>query len=250
MRMALHAAIPPDPRKTCGDHCTDPGLSAIALALTMNFDTAEDCFRWLYDYGVEPLTPARGRAADAGSAVLTLATRARLTHRFHHAPCGNWHVWSRDPTAETPPVSKAYLNPRFVDLARLELRAGRFLDDPRIAAFKTVAQRWMALRSDKIMVYFHAPSDRASWIADTIPGLAGLVANPVPFTTRADPAGLITTATDPVDLPGQSWRSWLLRLIATQVTRRDHPDLAAVQSALRGAGVDPATWQRSDHATQ
>jgi hypothetical protein len=244
--MPLAAPANAYPRRAGGDTAPaptpgDPGWAAIASACAMQMPDSEARFRWLYDYGAEPLTPGHAGAPDATSALLSTATRAGLARVFDHQRHGNWDVWSRATAAE-PPVWKAYVNPRFADLAKLELRIGALLLDPHVAAFKTVAQRWMALRPDKFMVYFAAPAHRAVWIARATPYLSDLAANPVPFTACADSGGIITTARDPDDAPGQSWRSTLLRRIAGMIAPPAPSDRASLTAMLRHGGIDAETW--------
>lgn len=248
--MLMGSAHPLDPRPVGGDHLSgrvarDPGHLAIAHTRAMGFDDVEECFRCLYDYGSEPMDPFRAGSNDASAPILSEPMHAMLGCHFHHRRTGIWDAWSRL-GATDPPVWKAYLNPRFVDLPIFAIRIGPMLLDERVSAFKMVAQRWMALRPDKFIVYFQCRSDRTAWIESVLPGLSGIAANPVPFTRLHVPSGLVTVATDPPDAPGQSWRSNLLRGIATRLVQPRPPGARALNDDLRRTGVDPRTWERLD----
>lgn len=236
-----------DLRLSGGDHpgcqgLANAGLRAIDAAFSMQFTDAEDCFRWLYDYGAEPLTPALARAPDAAGLVFSDALRASLSCRFQYRAQGNWHSWSL-PDLYAPPVWKVYLSPTFDMLRRFELVIGPHLFSPNVAAFKTVSQRWMALRPDKIMVYFLTAEARAHWLADLRPLFQGFASNPVPFTRAFDAGGMATLATDPRDLPGQSWRSTVLRSIARKIVTPEVTCRDALCERLVCEGIDPQRWE-------
>lgn len=220
----------------------DPGTRAIAHAIMMDFNCEDACFRMLYDYGGEPLDYMRANTPTAQTGVLTDATVAGLTVHFHHQYHGNWNIWTRSLPGEAP-VFKAYLNPWFDDFQRFCLRIGPALCDDHVVAFKTVTQRWMAVRPDKFMVYFTNADDRATWISKVHPLIKDLTPNPTPFTQYGTADGLITLAKDPEDRPHQSWRSTLLRGIAAQIVSAPHVTIKHIQNALLADGIDPTTWE-------
>ncbi|WP_223426650.1 hypothetical protein [Tateyamaria pelophila] len=238
-----------DLRPGGGDHHRAKGVAnvgkhAIETAFSMRFTEAEDCFRWLYDFGAEPLTPARASAPDAAGQIFSDALRASLSFQFDHGKQGNWHSWTVSNLAR-PPVWKVYLNPSFGALRRFELIIGPHLISPHVAAFKTVSQRWMALRPDKLMIYFVSAQARVDWLAKVRTVLRGFPANAVPFTQNFDANGMATLATDPEDLPGQSWRSNLLRNIAGKIVSTDVTSPEQLYDLLICEGIDPDNWEVS-----
>ena len=239
-----------NPRAVRGGHTaplsnTDPGLRAIEHAIAMKFTCTDACFRMLYDYGAEPLDVLRANASTARLPVLSEATVASLGCDFQHECHGNWHVWTRTSACENP-VYKVYLNPCFDDFAQFCLRIGPMLLDSRVAAFKTVTERWLAVRPDKFIVYFTQPSDRDAWLADLPASLIDLRPNPTPFTQYWSPDGFITVATDPKDSPNQSWRSTLLRSIAAMITAQPTLRTETIKAQIAVYGVDTTTWSRTD----
>lgn len=248
--MTATTVTTPYPRLSRGDtgrqdNMHDPAWMAIAAAHAMRFSDAKARFRWLYDYGAEPLTPHRAAASTATQPVLSHGRRTMLEHHFINHQNGNWDTWTRSDISKAP-VWKAYLCPRYSHLGLLELRIGDLLADRRVAAFKTVTQRWMALRPDKFIVYFHDPLARAGWIDAACPSLKGIAANPVVFTKRIEGSDLITVATDPADAPEQSWRSDLLRRISELIAPSERLDRADLKARLRVAGIDPNTWESTN----
>ena len=222
----------------------NPGRDAIAHTMAINVESRGAAFKLLYDFGGEPLTPDVAAATGAVSPAFTVAAMARFGMHFDEAEQGCWQVWTRpDLDDQKPPVFKVYLNPRYAAFGRLCLRLPQMLLDHRVAGFKTVGRRWMALRPDKLIVYFDRADHRQDWIEEISDQISDLPANPTPFTEFACPSGLITMGTDPTDLPGQSWRSCLLRQIARRLIPTVCHSVDEVMEGLLETGVDPVTWK-------
>ena len=207
----------------------------------------------LYAYNRIPFTPAwAARVPDAGGVIKFLDIEEAEGWRVSAASGGAWIQWTRRPDARAAsPTHKLYVSPLPDALPAAFRVVLEVLGREASAHLKVGGAPAALLRPDKLVIYF-ADAAALARVADALArALADVPAQGVPFTAPIDEEGLLSWGMDPPAdarpvswLPSESWRSWLVRELATAlVDPGDAP--APIQPALerlRRRGVDIERW--------
>ncbi len=218
--------------------------AVIALAAVTRFSDEQDCFRWLYNYGAEPLTRARVQSDPVINLERALALE---THSKRHLTEA-WDNWIKTSENAVQPRYKLYISPEYDQLDHCFDSLSPYLADPAVSALKIVAKRWMAVRPDKFIVYFHSEAARSGWVARIAPAIGDIAANPTPFTYPVTQTGILSFATDPLSDRPASWRSETARVIAGLIIAaqgaKQSPDqiIASIHFGLSARDIDVENW--------
>ena len=217
---------------------------AIRLAAETKFTDARDCFSWLYNYAAEPLI----RSRISREPIVNFVQALTLSEDFQRHKTEAWDNWVKTPASDVQPRHKLYISPIFDEVDRCFARLLPHLSDPNVSAFKTVMIRWMAVRPDKFIVYFHGEAARSEWAAKIAPIIENITANPTPFTHSLSQSGLLSMAVDPVSETPESWRSETLRQMAGWIVEAQENHHAPNQivgeiyAGLAAQEIDFGSW--------
>lgn len=207
----------------------------------------------LYSYNRIPLTPTwASRLPDARAVLRFLDVDDAGGWSARSSGEGAWIQWSR-PSArrDSSPTHKLYVSPLPEATPEAFRRTLEALERAPVSQLKVGGDAAGILRPDKLVIYFDDAAALAG-VADSLArALAGIPAQGVPFTAPVDPDGLLSWGMDPPPgsrplswLPSESWRSWLVRELASALL--DPGDAPApvrpTLERLRRRGVDVERW--------
>jgi hypothetical protein len=206
----------------------------------------------LYAYNRVPLTPAWARRLPDAPAILRFLDVPHAGGwQIGSSAGGSWIQWSRQSRHAGPPTHKLYVSPLPDALPDAFRRTLEVLERSPVAQFKVGGDAPGVLRPDKLVIYFADAATLAAVADDLGRALAGVPAQGVPFTAPIDEDGLLSWGMDPPPearplswLPSESWRSWLVRELASALLPAGdtpapvHPSL----ERLRRRGVDVERW--------
>ena len=208
----------------------------------------------LYCFGRRPLTNAlRRRLPDEDAVARFVGAPSHGWQEPETKPGGPWRMLrrrvatgsSRDgssfklyvaPTLEGMPDAFAAVSETLAGIAGCD-------------GFKVARDAGGMCRPDKLVAYFHRLEDLHTAASELAPRLAGLPAQPVPFTGSVDAAGLLAWGVDPRASRDdrRSWRLWLAaRLASYLVEAREHEDAVEpwwfALERIRLDGIDVDSW--------
>jgi hypothetical protein len=228
-------------------------LGALRYAAALRLEDAHVLAARLYHYNRMPLTPEwAARAPDARSVVRFLELRGSGPWQPATSVGGAWIQWTRRVAAAGgPPTHKLYVSPVATALPALFPILLETLERAPVAQFKLGGDAAGLLRPDKLVAYFTDAGALAETADALARRLAGTPAHGVPFTAPIDVDGLLSWGMDPPPesrplawLPGESWRSWLVRELASGlIGGSDGPaPVGPALERLRRRGVDVDRW--------
>lgn len=210
----------------------------------------------LYLYNAVPCTPALQRRFDTQDAVVTFLltkTDPAIARQWHceRSRGGAWLMWSHGDKPSAELHFKLYISPSIACLPEAFSQVASVLSMTDTGQFKTGADAFGLVRSDKMIAYFESKQQLEQAAAALLPQLDGLCAHGVPFTASLDPPGVLSWARDPSRLPfvnsSYSWRQWLTIRLSDHLS--GCPDRGVdkrIKFALNGLcldGVDVKRWR-------
>lgn len=198
------------------------------------------------------------QASEGHARYLGLAANGPATGALSHdwnalTSSSDWLAWG---STERMTASSRFPFKLYVSPAPEALCADGFarvisaLSTTRAVQFKVGANAVGLLRPDKLVVYFadfEALVEGASLVYER---LAGMPAHGVPFSAEFRGNGLLSWGVDPPRTGGSSWsigdswRVWVVRLLARAIIDARHSPQAwrFAMERVRLEGVDPNTW--------
>jgi hypothetical protein len=244
----LSDAAPAEPEHRCGRL----SLQALRYASVLRLGDVHALAARLYQYNRLPLTPAwAARAPDARGVLRYLALRDTRTWQPTASAGGAWIQWTRRAGRTGRATHKLYISPVpdvLPDAFPLVLET---LECAPVMQFKLGGDAAGLLRPDKLVAYFTDAAALAETADALARQLAGAPAHGVPFTAPIDDAGLLSWGMDPPPearplawLPGESWRSWLARELASGLISSGDSlaPIGPVLDRLQRRGVDTERW--------
>ena len=211
----------------------------------------------LYFFGRTPCGPAclqrlpDARAVGRALGIARLAVQPGVAAWFGPPrPSGEWLFW-RAPQPGT--AEKLYIAAALSALPGLLPAIARTLAETGASGFKLPASARGLHRPDRCIAYFPDAEARARAETALAPLLAGVPADPVPFTVSAAEGSALSWGRDPPRggepwRQGRSWRLWLCAVLARGLAAAaalPHPAVPAWRFALLRAGLaglDPASF--------
>jgi hypothetical protein len=249
---------------TASDRIGQLSITALTHGHATTGGNVSRAARWLYRFNRHPLSPAwLASFPNRTSMTRWLAVSNRYaprppqdwTEHRQTARDRSWASWQRTDFVESDRETwKLYIAPS-PSFTAVTLRAALGVVFTSCAlAFKVAVGQRGVLRPDKMVAYFRSFDDlyEASVRLERV--LAGVEAQPVPFTRGLTADGLLSMGVDPPSATSvrlrhaKSWRSWITHRLASYlvIARATGADAeGAVDFALRRialAGIDPNTW--------
>ena len=184
----------------------------------------------LYGFGRRPLTRALARGLPDEDAVARfLGPPAEGWLESGTSRGEPWRMLRRGGAPHARASFKLYVAPALDALPEAFAALSESLDAS--AGFKVARDAAGLCRPDKLVAYFHRLEDLRAAAARLAPRLAGLPAQPVPFTGGIDAEGILSWGVDPqAGRDGaRSWRLWLVSRLASSL----------VEARERAGGVEP-----------
>lgn len=207
----------------------------------------------LYGFHRQPLTAGWQRALPGGAEAVRFLFGAMQPVGYAMGADSHW-LHFRAAEAVGPLVHKLYLSTQIAALPRLVQTVAPLFAELAVPAFKLGGAAADLLRADHMVAYFASPAHRdhaAAALAAALVPPGGPLVPPrgVPFTIplAADPGGLLSWGTDPVD--GRSFRIALIEAMAAALdAAAPEPGarLEAMRAGLAAAGICPDSFTPRD----
>jgi hypothetical protein len=252
------------PDSAAGADCVGVlSLEALMYGQTLRTVDAVVLAQRLYFFNQRPLSAAWRRRLPTPEAILGLlelgpgqALRRDIEQDYTIASGSTWLRFRKhtEPQPADYPA-KLYVSPAPADLPRAVGVAIEVFGEHGVAAFKIASTAAGFMRPDKFVAYFASSSAATEAGACLERTLAGLSAQPVPFTSCISPDGLLSIGFQPPDAAQPyaprtlSWRAWLCQRLATALLVASSAPSDRCEAwrfalhRLQLDGVDTQTWR-------